>query len=169
MENRAAVARSMSREEIETAIDRAYDWGVTHRGNRQAADEPLSLPGLDAGPVDAAEGGGTDGAAARSSGSESPEGSLRTEDIGLDEGQAGIYVQIASLVSQDAAQEEWRRQRERHKEIFEGQQASIQEAKLADGRVFYRLRIGPFAQPKPARELCDALKKRSQPCIVVQR
>lgn len=173
-ENREAVARTMSQDEIETAIDRAYDWGVTHTRRGQDSSESRPFSSLDSESADIVKAEGEtvasgDAEAAKVSESALPTTALPPEGAGVGQDKAGFYVQIASLESRSAADEEWRRQRERHKDILDGRDESVQAVTLADGRVFYRLQIGPFTKPGPARELCAALKEQRQDCLVVRR
>lgn len=172
MENRTAVAQQMSQEDIETAIDRAYAWsGTTLRDGRVALDslaptEPAPAPRAVA-PVQS--GAAYDSGAAATAAETSPASPAPAAESGPAGEVTGFYVQTASLENRDAVDVEWRRQRARHADLLASRDRAVEEATLADGRVVYRLQIGPFARQGAARDLCAALKKQSQDCIVVRR
>ena len=83
--------------------------------------------------------------------------------------QSGNFlVQISALRSEAAAERAWREAVRKSPDLLEGGQKRIQRADLGSKGVFYRLRIGAFAQRAAATEFCDALKSAKHQCIVVQ-
>ncbi len=83
---------------------------------------------------------------------------------------AGPYmVQLASLRSIDDADKAWRMAVKKNGDLLSAHSARVVRADLGgDQGVFYRLRIGPFAERQEARSLCAKLKARNVDCIVVK-
>ena len=80
----------------------------------------------------------------------------------------GTYlVQVAAFRSQEAAEAEWRKSSAEHPELYRGAGKRIQRADLGAKGVFYRLRIGAFAEKSEAAAFCDAVKAGGDNCIVV--
>ncbi len=85
-------------------------------------------------------------------------------------GPSGNFVvQLASLPSQNAADQTWTRIFSRMTDILSGYQKDVQVADLGAKGVFYRLRIGYFPDRSAAGNLCQQLKSRGQDCIVASR
>jgi cell division septation protein DedD len=76
-------------------------------------------------------------------------------------------VQIAALRTQAAADAAWSSAVGAHPGLFTGAEKRVQRADLGAKGVFYRLRVGAFAERTNASEFCDALKERGETCIVV--
>lgn len=82
--------------------------------------------------------------------------------------ESGSYlVQVAAFRSEDAAEAEWRKSAGEHPDLYRGAGKRIQRADLGAKGVFYRLRIGAFAEKSEAMAFCDALKATGDNCIVV--
>jgi len=82
--------------------------------------------------------------------------------------ESGTYlVQVAAFRSQDAAEAAWRKSSAEHPDLYRGAGKRIQRADLGAKGVFYRLRVGGFAQKTEADAFCDALKAEGDNCIVV--
>ena len=80
----------------------------------------------------------------------------------------GSYlVQVAAFRSEDAAEAEWRKSVRQHPELYRGAGKHIQRADLGAKGVFYRLRVGAFAEKSEAMAFCDAVKATGDNCIVV--
>jgi cell division protein FtsN len=78
-----------------------------------------------------------------------------------------FLVQMAAFRSEDAAETEWRKSAAEHPQLFRGAGKHIQRADLGAKGVFYRLRVGGFAEKSEATAFCDALKATGDNCIVV--
>ena len=76
-------------------------------------------------------------------------------------------VQIAALRSQDAANAAWIGAIGAYPNIYAGAEKRVQRADLGAKGVFYRLRVGAFAERTEASAFCSALKERGETCIVV--
>lgn len=77
------------------------------------------------------------------------------------------YVQIASLRTQEAAEDEWQRfQRRFQAELALGYFADIKKVNIEGRGQFYRLRVGGFTSKLHAAGLCDQLKGKDQACFV---
>jgi cell division septation protein DedD len=76
-------------------------------------------------------------------------------------------VQIAALRSEDAAETAWKRVTASAPELYYGASKIIQRADLGSEGVFYRLRVGAFADRSEASAFCDAIKEAGANCIVV--
>lgn len=82
---------------------------------------------------------------------------------------AGEYlVQLAALRSREAADVEWNKATRAHPDMFRGADKRVQRADLGQKGVFFRLRVGAFADRGAASAFCDALKAGGGQCIVVQ-
>lgn len=80
----------------------------------------------------------------------------------------GSYlVQIAALRSEEQAETAWKRVTSSAPELYHGATKVIQRADLGQDGVFYRLRVGAFADRSEASAFCDAIKKAGANCIVV--
>jgi len=78
-----------------------------------------------------------------------------------------FLVQIAALRSEEAAETAWRRVTASSPELYHGAQKRIQRADLGSEGVFYRLRVGAFAERSEAVAFCEAIKESGANCIVV--
>ncbi|PKP80799.1 MAG: hypothetical protein CVT79_13530 [Alphaproteobacteria bacterium HGW-Alphaproteobacteria-18] len=78
-----------------------------------------------------------------------------------------FLVQIAALRSEEAAETAWRRVTSSAPELYHGASKRIQRADLGSEGVFYRLRVGAFAERSEAVAFCDAIKESGANCIVV--
>lgn len=80
----------------------------------------------------------------------------------------GMYlVQLAAFRSQDAAEAAWAQMTSSKPDLYRSARKRIQRADLGAKGVFYRLRVGSFAQRADASEFCDAVKAGGGNCIVV--
>lgn len=79
-----------------------------------------------------------------------------------------FLLQLYSVQSEERASAGWERLKVRHGELLTGLSPDIQRADLGERGVFYRLRIGPFADRASAEALCAQLKERGQDCLVAR-
>ena len=84
---------------------------------------------------------------------------------------ADIYmVQIASFRTIDDAEGAWRKAIKNNSDLLSAHSAQVVRADLGgDKGVYYRLRVGPFAEGEAAKSLCAKLKARNVDCLVVRR
>ena len=80
-----------------------------------------------------------------------------------------FLVQVAALRTEAAANTAWGQFVESDGDLFTGAEKMIQHADLGAKGVFYRLRVGAFAERADASAFCDQLKTRGKSCIVVAR
>ncbi|MEQ8301705.1 MAG: SPOR domain-containing protein [Hyphomonas sp.] len=78
-----------------------------------------------------------------------------------------FLVQIAAFRSEEAAEAAWRKASGARPDIYRGAEKHIQRADLGAKGVFYRLRVGAFAERSEATDFCTALKAAGENCIVV--
>ena len=78
-----------------------------------------------------------------------------------------FLVQIAAFRSEEAAEAAWRKASASRPDIYQGAEKHIQRADLGAKGVFYRLRVGAFAERSEAMDFCTALKSAGENCIVV--
>ena len=82
--------------------------------------------------------------------------------------ESGPYlVQLAALRTEEAAETAWRRVTSAAPELYHGASKRIQRADLGSEGVFYRLRVGAFADRAEAAAFCEAVKEAGAACIVV--
>ncbi|MFN3314541.1 MAG: SPOR domain-containing protein [Hyphomonas sp.] len=78
-----------------------------------------------------------------------------------------FLVQLAALRTEEAAETAWRRVTSSAPELYHGASKRIQRADLGSEGVFYRLRVGAFADRAEAAAFCEAVKEAGAACIVV--
>ena len=78
----------------------------------------------------------------------------------------GIYVQMASLDSEQAARTEWQRMRARWPDLFGDRAPAVEKAEVRD-RTFWRLRTGGFSSVVDANEFCGRLRATGASCWTV--
>jgi cell division septation protein DedD len=74
-------------------------------------------------------------------------------------------IQLAALSNRQRIDKAWAQYRRRHPDILEGVELFI-EPVLANGKEIYRVQTGPLI-PARAESMCDHLRERNQPCIVI--
>lgn len=79
----------------------------------------------------------------------------------------GYRVQLASVRSMEAAQQEWTRLTGRHGDLLGDLDLDVERADLGERGVFYRVRGGPLAGEEAAESLCETMKARDVGCLVV--
>jgi cell division septation protein DedD len=81
---------------------------------------------------------------------------------------AGSYLlQVGAYKSQDDAETAWHAFQSRHP-VAGGYQSDIKKVDLGDKGVWYRLRIGSFADKDAASELCSKLKADGASCLIAK-
>ena len=80
-----------------------------------------------------------------------------------------ILVQISAVQQQDKVVGEWQRLQARHPQVLEPLRLVVEEAKLGDRGVFYRVQAGAFGSEAGATAVCDTLIGAGQSCFVVVR
>lgn len=80
-----------------------------------------------------------------------------------------ILVQVSAVQSDDKVVGEWQRLRARYPQVLEPLRLVVEEAKLGDRGVFYRVQAGAFSSREGATAACDKLIGAGQSCFVVVR
>ncbi|MDE2184428.1 MAG: SPOR domain-containing protein [Alphaproteobacteria bacterium] len=84
-------------------------------------------------------------------------------------GLAGTYaLQIGAYKSQEEAMAAWKSYRAKHGILLSGLGPDVQRADLGSKGIWYRLRVGGFADKAAATSLCDRLKAESGACFLVK-
>jgi cell division protein FtsN len=79
---------------------------------------------------------------------------------------SGVYVlQIGAYKSQSDAEAAWKAYQAKHVALLSGISSDVQKADLGDKGVWYRLRVGSFADKDAAAALCDRLKADGGACF----
>ena len=81
----------------------------------------------------------------------------------------GFYAQVASVRSAADAEREWTRLKREHPRLFQGRAVQVDRADVDERGIFYRLRVGPFAERGAAEKLCAQLSARKRDCLVLRR
>jgi cell division protein FtsN len=82
---------------------------------------------------------------------------------------AGAFVlQIGAYKSQSEADAAWKTYQSKHAALLAGFAQDVQKADLGDKGVWYRLRVGSFADKAAAAALCDRLKADGGACFPVK-
>ncbi len=80
----------------------------------------------------------------------------------------GFQIQLASVLSEQAALAEWKRISGKHTDLLGGFMPAVTKADLGERGVFYRLRVGPLADKAAADALCASLAAVNVGCIAVR-
>ena len=79
---------------------------------------------------------------------------------------AGAFVlQIGAYKSQGEADAAWKAYQKKHAALLSGFGPDVQKADLGDKGIWYRLRVGSFADKGAAAALCDRLKADGGACF----
>jgi len=71
-------------------------------------------------------------------------------------------VQLASSRSEENIRRHWSSCQQRHGDIFDGLDASVERAEIGEEKtVWYRLRVGPFTNVASAKQLCERLAAKN--------
>ena len=82
--------------------------------------------------------------------------------------KSAFRIQIASMTNPEAANIEWSRRSEQHKDILGSLTLVVFRADLGSRGTFYRVQAGPLPSREAASALCEKLKQRKVGCLVVQ-
>ncbi|HIP78444.1 MAG TPA: hypothetical protein EYH07_08290, partial [Kiloniellaceae bacterium] len=80
-----------------------------------------------------------------------------------------ILVQVSAIQDQNKVAGEWDRLKRGYPEVLGPLRLVVEEAKLGERGVFFRVQAGGFASQLQAEDACTALTARGQPCFVVER
>ncbi|MEQ9606456.1 MAG: SPOR domain-containing protein, partial [Kiloniellaceae bacterium] len=80
-----------------------------------------------------------------------------------------ILVQVSAVPDQRKVMAEWQRLQERYPQILKPLRLVVEEARLGERGVFYRVQAGGFDSHAGAAQACDALIGLGQACFVVVR
>jgi hypothetical protein len=83
-------------------------------------------------------------------------------------GSVNYAVQLASVKTQDAAEQEWTRLKTAHPDLLVALNSEVTAADLGDRGTFYRLRAGPLTKDRAA-SICDSLAASHENCMVVRQ
>ncbi len=79
---------------------------------------------------------------------------------------SGAYLlQVGAYKSQSDADAAWRTYRAKHAALLAGLGPNVQKADLGDKGVWYRLRVGSFADKDAAAAMCNRLKVEGATCF----
>ena len=78
-----------------------------------------------------------------------------------------VEVQLAATPSEDAAQAEWRQLQEKLPAVLSGREPTTTKVEK-DGKVFWRLRTGGFADAAEAGAFCERVRTGGASCVVMQ-
>ena len=77
----------------------------------------------------------------------------------------GTQVQLAALTSEQAALSEWSRLEKRMPDILGGRHPAVMKTER-DGRTYWRLRTGGFADATQAGSFCEKIRAKGATCTV---
>jgi hypothetical protein len=77
----------------------------------------------------------------------------------------GTLVQLAALMSEDAAKSEWQRLEKRMPSLLEGRQPAVSKIER-DGKTYWRLRTGGFSDVAQATAFCEQVRAKGSGCSI---
>jgi hypothetical protein len=80
-----------------------------------------------------------------------------------------ILVQVSAVPDESRVVNEWQRLQARYPQVLKPLRLVVDEAKLGERGVFYRVQAGAFGSEDGATAACDALISEGQACFVVVR
>ncbi|HEY9537273.1 MAG TPA: SPOR domain-containing protein, partial [Kiloniellaceae bacterium] len=80
-----------------------------------------------------------------------------------------ILVQISAVADGDRVTDEWERLQARYPQVLQPLRLVVDEARLGERGVFYRVQAGAFGTQDGAAAACDDLISQGQACFVVVR
>ena len=80
-----------------------------------------------------------------------------------------ILVQVSAVQKKATVAGEWARLQARYPQVLQPLRLVVDEAKLGDRGVFYRVQAGAFGSQEGATEVCNLLISQGQACFVVVR
>ena len=81
---------------------------------------------------------------------------------------AGYMVQIASLKSLQAANNEWARLQSSYRDLLGDLDLTIETVELGARGTFYRVQTGPFPNRATAQDMCWQIRSQKLDCLVVR-
>ncbi len=79
-----------------------------------------------------------------------------------------FQIQLAAVRKETAAQNEWRRLKERHRTLLNNLELNVVKADLGAKGIYFRLRAGPLKDAESAKKLCRELFKVKVRCLVIR-
>jgi len=80
-----------------------------------------------------------------------------------------ILVQVSAVPDGGTVTQEWERLRDRYPQVLRPLRLVVEQAKLGERGVFYRVQAGAFGTQEGAAAACDSLISQGQACFVVVR
>lgn len=80
-----------------------------------------------------------------------------------------ILVQVSAVQKEEKVVDEWKRLQARYPQILEPLRLVVEEARLGERGVFYRVQAGAFGTEEGATTACGSLIDAGQSCFVVVR
>jgi len=81
--------------------------------------------------------------------------------------EGNYRLQVAAVRTRQEAESVSARLRQQHAKELRSRNVEIDEAALANIGTFYRVRVGPYAEPNEPRNLCVKLRQKGYDCLVV--
>lgn len=165
----AVVPDAPENEKLEAVV--AGDTGQAEVPVAAASETPQEAPAPPAASLAPAEKLSGEGAAAEGPEKGPPEAqqvaALALEPWDAPDGT--ILVQVSAIRDRQQIAKEWQRLKQGYPAVFAPLRLVVDEAKLGDRGVFFRLQAGGFSSENQAEEVCSTLTDQGQSCFVVER
>ena len=76
-----------------------------------------------------------------------------------------VSVQLAALLTEDAAKAEWQQMEHRMPEVLSGHTPNFSRFER-DGRTYWRVRVSGFGDMQQAKTFCERVRAKSASCSV---
>lgn len=81
-------------------------------------------------------------------------------------GKGSARIQLAAVRTEAAARKEWKRLQKANPDLLGKLTLHVERFNKNSSEIYYRIQAGPVGGKVAAKQLCDKLKQKNQPCVV---
>ena len=79
----------------------------------------------------------------------------------------GFWIQLAVHFKEEGGKAAWKKLSRRHRRVLGGESHAIKRVDLGERGRYYRVLVGPYAAPGPARAKCSRLRQAKVACFLI--